>query len=52
MVAEADALRSAPYLKRVYGVLTNVQEAVSNRANVAARANPANLTEQVGYAMG
>lgn len=65
VVAEADALREALYakldtltgkdagqLKRVYGALTNVQTAAVKRANIAARANPDSLAEQISFAQG
>lgn len=68
VVAEADALRTALYakldelsgetgtsaseLKRVYGALTNIQEAAIKRANVAARQNTDSLAEQLSFAQG
>jgi hypothetical protein len=63
VVAEADALRDALYgkldeltgpgaadLKRTYGSLTNVQNELLRRQNVAARQQPESLAEQLGYA--
>lgn len=65
VVAEADALRAELYkkldsltgsnaaeLKRVYGALSNLQEAAVKRANVAARQNTDSLSEQLNFAQG
>lgn len=64
-VAEADALRSGLYskldevsgpgaadLKRQYGALSNVQEEMLNRKNIAARQQPQSLNEQISTARG
>jgi hypothetical protein len=65
VVNEADALRNSLYgkldeltgksaatIKQRYGALSNMENAVSNRVNVAARQNPDSLAEQIGVAQG
>jgi hypothetical protein len=64
LVAEAETLRSALYskldelgpgakeLKRTYGALTNVEEVLVNRKNVAARQQPESLQEQLSMVRG
>lgn len=63
VVKEAEALRQSLYeklgeltgkdaaaLKKRYGALSNLQNEVQNRVNVAARAQPESLQEQLNYA--
>ena len=65
VLAEAQALRDALYsklndltgedaafLKKKYGDLSNIQNEVIGRKNVAARQNPDSLAEQIGFAQG
>jgi hypothetical protein len=65
VIKEAEGLRNALYskldeltgkdassIKKRYGALSNIENDVSKRINVAARQNPDSLAEQIGIAQG